>query len=433
MKKSLNILIVDSSRLFQSMLANLAQQHGFTAFICNNGKAALKLIQNQHIDIVCASYHLEDIDGSTLCQQLRESLNNPNMRIILFTSEDNKILLKQALLAGATDIYNKHQIAQFELYLQRIAQNMHTHIIGQILLIEDSPSQLLWLESLLNEHGLEVDAFNNAEEALIAFDNNDYDLVITDIVLGGNMSGLSLVREIRRLPGDKGLTPIFAVSAYNENSRRLELYHVGVNDYMTKPIMRQELIYRLTNLIQSHRIFNELTAEREHLKQIALLDAVTGLYNRNAFNQFVPRELAIAKRHNTPLSIAVLDIDYFKRVNDKYGHDTGDKVLADIGLWLRNTVRKGDIVFRWGGEEFVILLVNCHPDNALIALEKKQQRFNKHTYAGLSITVSIGISGVVEFDKEITLNQLFQEADTAVYNAKTSGRNKVCLYKQAND
>ncbi len=286
----------------------------------------------------------------------------------------------------------------------------------------------MWMESLLIHHGLEVDSFSNAEQAIEAFIKNDYDLVISDIVLEGSMSGMSLVREIRRNPTDKGLTPIFAISAYNDKLRRIELYQLGINDYMVKPIIAEEFIYRVANLVQNHRIVNELGAERQHLQKIALLDSLTELYNRNAFDELAVKELAQAERNRSHFSLAILDIDYFKRVNDEYGHETGDRVLAEIGMRLKNTLRKGDMIFRWGGEEFVILLFNCAPEQAVDVLEKQRIRFNKRKYAGLSITVSIGVSGIEHFKEQVTIQQLFKQADKAVYKAKSAGRNQVCLY-----
>nr|WP_051906630.1 response regulator [Methylomarinum vadi] len=348
MRKKINVLIVDHSRLFRTILSDVLQRHGYTSFFCSSGAEALSQLRIQQYDLVCAPYHLSDMSGKNLCQQVRAIRHCQETRIILFTAEENENLLKQALLAGATDIYSKQQFAQFEVYLQRLAEDLFNNVIGQVLLIEDSPSQLLWLERLLKERGLEVDAYSNAERALAAFEENTYDLVVTDIVLEGSMSGLTLVREIRRNPTDKGLTPVFAISAYDDISRRIELYHIGVNDYMTKPVIAEEFVYRTANLIRNQRIVNELNAERQHLQEIALLDPVTGLYNRNAFDKLAPKELATAFRNQCPLSLAILDIDYFKKINDTHGHDIGDRVLADVGFWLRNILRKGDLVFRWG-------------------------------------------------------------------------------------
>jgi len=428
MKNKFKILCVDSSRLFQAVVKEISNTNGFFTKFVSSGKEALTEIKNQDYDIVCSAYHLSDIAGDKLCNQIRVVPGYQHIRIILFTAEEDKNLLKKALLAGATDIFCKTQFKQFEAYLKRSSQSICNTNIGQILLIEDSPSQLKWMEVVLSEAGWEVHSFSNAVEAMTSFSENEYDLVVTDIVLEGAMSGLSLVREIRRISTDKGLTPIFAMSAYNEASRRIELYHLGVNDYIAKPIIPEEFIFRVNTLIKSHRTFNELNEEKNHLKSLALLDSVTGLYNRNAFNQFATMELEKSKRNQTPMSLAIVDIDYFKLVNDKLGHDVGDQVLADVGLWLSKTLRKGDMVFRWGGEEFVILLNACSPENAKDVLEKQRIRFNKRKFANVAITASTGISNVKIINEKTTIKQLFKQADEAVYKAKELGRNRVLTF-----
>jgi len=429
MKKTFRILCVDNSRLFHIVINEISARNGLITDSCTTAQKALTKLEEQDYDLICASYHLSDMSGDLLCQQIREIPKYLHTKIILFSAEENKNLLKKVLLAGATDIFSKDNILEFETYLQRLSESFFNTNVGQILLIEDSPSQLQWIEALLIEDGWEVESFSNAEDAIVSFVENEYDLVVTDIVLDGAMSGISLVREIRRDLTDKGTIPIFSISAYDEASRRIGLYHVGINDYMTKPIIAEEFIFRVRSLIQSHRVFNELNKERMHLKSIALLDPLTGLYNRNAFNEFTPIELEKAKRLQTPMSLAILDIDHFKQVNDRFGHAVGDQVLAEVGLLLRNTLRKGDMVFRWGGEEFVILLTSCPTDKAKEVLEKQRIRFNNRKYADITITASIGISGVNVVDKEVSIQQLFKEADKAVYIAKESGRNKVCLFK----
>lgn len=428
MKKKLKILCVDNSRLFHAVFDEISAKNNFITDSFSSAKEALNLLREQQYDLVCASYHLSDMTGDMFCQQVRAIPNSLNITIVLFTAEEDKDLLKKALLAGATDIFSKEHFEQFETYLQRLSESFYHTNVGQILLIDDSQSQLQWLEALLTKHGWEVKSFLNAEQAMASFVDNEYDLVVTDIVLEGAMSGLSLVREIRRLPTDKGLIPIFAISAYDDASRRIELYHVGINDYMTKPVIEEEFVFRIRSLIQSHQVFNELNQERMHLKSIALIDSVTGLYNRNAFNEFAAVELEKAKRQNCSMSLAILDIDYFKQVNDKYGHDLGDQVLAEVGSWLRQTLRKGDLVFRWGGEEFVILLISCQPDKAQEVLEKQRERFNKRKYADIAITASTGVSGYTIVDENSSIELLFNQADKAVYKAKESGRNKVCLF-----
>lgn len=421
----INVLIVENTKLFRELLTELMQSHHCDTVTCSSGAAAIETTKHRNFNLICIAYHLPDMTGDMLCQQLRSKSQLKNSRIILFTSEDNVELLKGALLAGATDIYNKSDFAQFQTYIERYANLVKTNLVGQALLIEDSPSQLKWLKMHLECTGLDVDTFFTAEDALDAFLENQYDIVITDMVLAGKMSGLNLVRNIRRLPSDKGLTPIFAITAYDEISRRIELFQVGVSDYMAKPLNPEELVFRVSNLIKQRQLYYELANERKVLQEMTLLDPLTSIYNRTALNQLLPKAIANAKREKTAVSLVLMDLDFFKRINDEFGHDQGDRVLIETSNWLRNAFRQGDLVFRWGGEEFVIFLNKCTLAEAKVLMEKQKMRFERHRVAGHAITASFGISSFEDFNAETDYGELFKQADKAVYKAKQSGRNCV--------
>lgn len=419
------VLVVDGSKLFRELLANLMFRNGLETVQCADGASALRSCRERHYDLICIAYHLADISGEDLCKLLREQANQRHSRVILFTSEDNDALLKGALLAGATDIYNKNEFQAFQTYIQRFAESQRRFIVGNVLLIEDSPSQAAWLSSLLASRGLSVDAFPDAEQALLAFHDDDYDIVVTDVVLAGKLTGLNQVRAIRRLSGEKGAVPIFAVTAYDDVSRRIELFNVGINDYMAKPVHPEEMINRIANLIELHQARKKLNQERMVLQEMALLDPLTKLYNRAALNQLLPKALANAYRDRVPVSLAVMDVDHFKPINDNHGHQHGDRVLQELGEWLPGIFRDGDMIFRWGGEEFVIFLNNCRLQQAQALIEKQCQRLSQRRFANLEITASFGISTGEQCSHEISLEKLLEYADQALYEAKAAGRNRV--------
>lgn len=426
MKSSLTqVLIVDGSKLFRELLADLMSRNGFEAEQCSDSASALQICAQRHFDLICIAYHLPDISGETLCKQLREMGNQRHSRIILFTSEDNETLLKAALLAGATDIYNKNEFQQFQTYIRRFADSQRRSVVGNVLLIEDSPSQAAWMSALLRSRGLSVDAFPDADQALLALADNDYDVIVTDVVLTGKLTGLNQVRAIRRLPGDKGSIPIFAVTAYDDVSRRVELFHVGINDYMAKPVHPEEMLNRISNLIELQQARRKLNQERIVLQDMALLDPLTKLYNRAALNQLLPKALAHAYRDRIPVGLAVMDVDFFKQINDSHGHPRGDQVLTEIGNWLLGIFREGDMIFRWGGEEFVIFLNHCDLHDAQRLITKQCRRLTERKFAHLDITASFGVSAIEDFNQEISLDKLLETADQALYHAKKAGRNRV--------
>lgn len=178
--------------------------------------------------------------------------------------------------------------------------------------------------------------------------------------------------------------------------------------------------------------FKDITEQKKTekiLKQQASTDPLTGLYNRRQFEILAYQGLQTAKRYNTSYSVLMLDIDFFKKINDTYGHDAGDEVLKNLAVVLKETVRKSDVVARYGGEEFVAFLPQTTPAEALIAAEHIREAVEKmKTQADdriISATVSIGISDHQSFD----LNVLIKQADEALYDSKKSGRNRVTLYQ----
>lgn len=166
-----------------------------------------------------------------------------------------------------------------------------------------------------------------------------------------------------------------------------------------------------------------------HTRHLSLTDALTGLYNRRHFDTNLEREFLRAKRYKSDLSIAIIDIDFFKKINDTYGHLCGDYVLKETAYLILDTLRKTDIAFRYGGEEFAALLTETNLENAKIPLERLRNsienyafKFNKHD---IKVTVSIGVCSVS--DKITEAGEFLDYADKALYQAKNNGRNQLCI------
>ena len=176
------------------------------------------------------------------------------------------------------------------------------------------------------------------------------------------------------------------------------------------------------------RKINFMYTQTRHL---SVTDGLTGLYNRRHFEVNLEREFMRAKRYKNNLSIAMIDVDFFKKVNDTYGHACGDYVLKEIAFLINEAFRKTDIVFRYGGEEFVVILTETDSENAVIPLERlrKSVEANKFKYNNqyLNITISIGVSSNLQNTNSPW--EFFDFADRALYDAKKNGRNQVRVYK----
>ena len=223
--QQLNALVVDASAEFRDKAKKILESAGFSVELAENGQQGLLLANASRFRLVCCSDDLTDIAGSEFCGQLRAINGYDFVAVLVLTENDTARTLKQALLAGATDIFNKHDGRELETYVQRLAERETRHLSGRVLFIEDSRVLQTIIIDLLTDMGLDVDAYTFAEEAWEAFNGGDYDLVITDIMLEGSMSGITLVRKIRRLREEYANVPIIATSGFDNISRKIELFH----------------------------------------------------------------------------------------------------------------------------------------------------------------------------------------------------------------
>lgn len=301
---------------------------------------------------------------------------------------------------------------------------------GRVLLIEDSPSISMMMRTTLESEGYFVDVFTKGETALSEFvkkttsSEQRYDLLITDIHLEGELTGLDIVKAIRSHDDTTGHVPIIAVTAENNPELRLKLCKEGVNDFIQKPILLEELIYRARNLIQNKKLLDEVLEQRKQLYVMATTDKLTGCNNRHSLVEYSEKFIELSQKDNKPASIFVIDLDHFKRINDQFGHAGGDLVLSEVGKILVSHFNGDSMAARFGGEEFVVLLYNCNQQNAIRVAEKLRETIENIKPNGIKTSASIGVSSMAQ-GEVLTFDQLFQAADQAVYTAKQNGRNQV--------
>ncbi len=246
------------------MIEVILEDTGIEHAFCATGEEALQILDKEKIDCICLALYLDDMDGFELTGRIRIIPEYRHTPIVLLTSKNSDEITQQAISAGITDVFSKDNIHEIANFIARFTE-VDKPINGRVLYIEDQKSQRDYIASLLTERSLEVDAFENAEDALKAFLKNHYHLVITDIVRGGDISGVLLINKIRRMEGVKGDTPILAITAFDDNSRRISLYHMGITDYITKPIIREELLARVKNLVKNQKALEREIDFRKHL------------------------------------------------------------------------------------------------------------------------------------------------------------------------
>lgn len=291
----------------------------------------------------------------------------------------------------------------------------------RVLIVDDDPLILRLLERWLTKAGYSVNQANNGEVALRVIQEVLPNIVITDWEMP-RLTGPELCRELRKLKLPHYVYTLILTS-HSEIPNLVQGLNEGADDFLVKPIREPELIARLGAAMRI------LTAHRQ-LEEMAQRDSLTGLLTQRTFYQFLAKELAISRRTSRPLSCAMLDLDFFKRINDIHGHQAGDHVLRTTAEVLLRSCRASDIVCRYGGEEFCVIFPDTTERCAASWAERFRAELNAVPFhlgqTTLFLTCSIGL--VQLYDDVLTPEQLIDRADQALLCAKRAGRDRVVRY-----
>jgi diguanylate cyclase (GGDEF)-like protein len=302
-----------------------------------------------------------------------------------------------------------------------------------ILFIEDSPRHRAELRRALEaceDVGRIVEA-DSGPAGLRALLSQPFDAVICDLELPG-FDGEKLLAAKEQRP-ELADTPMLFVSANRDPARKARLLERGASDTIEKPFHTAELLARLGVHLRLRRLRSELLEKNLQLEQLSVTDALTGSRNRRFAEWFLSRELDRVHRHRNDLAVLLADVDHFKRVNDTHGHRTGDVALRHVGHLLGDQVRKTDLCARWGGEEFLIALVQVPLAGALAVAERRRAAIESAPLVlpdgqRLELTVSIGVAMAAPGDQSPA--DLVAAADQALYEAKDAGRNRVAVARR---
>jgi diguanylate cyclase (GGDEF)-like protein/putative nucleotidyltransferase with HDIG domain len=289
-----------------------------------------------------------------------------------------------------------------------------------VLVAEDNADQMEIVQMILGRSRYRLLCAVDGEEALEHLAKETIDIALLDIMMP-KLGGMEVCRRIREDPRLKNIYVIF-LTALITGEDRVKGLELGANDYITKPFYLPELMARIS-------VGERLTRERQQMEKQAAHDSLTGLHNRRTFEERLAHEFARTQRYGHPLSILMLDIDNFKKVNDQYGHHWGDMVIKDVGKVLGERTRKSDIAARYGGEEFIVLLPEVPLDGAILAGEKLRQeiaalKFAPENAAPFTATVSIGVASTSQRAFEDG-SSVIKDADVALYKAKGNGKNRI--------
>ncbi len=426
----MKVLVVEPTLTYKLLLQSLFNDRACETVLVSSGSEGLLSVKETSFDLICVSLHLEDMTGIDFCRTLRAA-GDKTLPIVMMTSEEEKRIFEEGMAAGVTEIFRKEDLLAITKYLTtfKAQQVADSRLAGKVLCVTDNRPLSNLLQTQLSRMGLKIERCRSGEGAFEKFETSDYDLIITDTLLANPMSGLALVREVRQSPLKKRTIPILVLSSFKDDARKIETLRSGANDYVAKPVLEAELAARVRNLITNKKLLDQVEAQQTRLKEMAMTDPLTTLYNRHCLNEIAPGYISEAGRHDLPLSLVVIDLDNFKDVNDTYGHHAGDQVLVQIADLLKKSCRQEDIAARFGGEEFLLLLPYCNGRDAVKKADVLRRKIEDLQPNGIQITASFGVSQLPEGGL-LTFEEIFVLADKAVYEAKRGGRNLVVLSQE---
>ncbi len=297
-----------------------------------------------------------------------------------------------------------------------------------ILIIDDSPQVREQTIRILQgtelfDHILQAADGVHALKILL---EKPVDIVLCDLempIMDGSklLAMISAREELRDIP-------VIMLTGHEDREHKIRLLGQGASDYITKPFDAGELVARVKVHLKIKTLQDELKASNAKLEQLSTTDPLTGLRNRRYMMEMLEKEMQRAERKGTHLSMIMLDIDHFKQVNDRYGHQSGDRVLVDVAGLSSVEMRSYDCAARYGGEEFALVLPETSHDDAISIAERIRSRIQQHPFTGqlkgVRVTVSLGVA-TYPADFITSIEDLIREADEALYRAKGAGRNRV--------
>ena len=419
----MRVLIVEPSH-FTATVMTSRSAHLAQADVVHHEDDAINTLHGTSYDVICLAYELGSMNGIELFSMLKASGLLGTAHGILLTTHDLQEVVPQALQAGFLECFTKGNTVDLEMCLSSLFQRRQETFSGPILLVEDSLVAVEFARGVLEEMGLFVDVAASVDEAMALFEFKEYLLVLADYMLKGTRTGATLVRQIRLSPHHAAsMTPILAMSTFADTARRIELFRAGANDVLSKPVLKEELTARVSNLLTQQQLVTELEEQHRMMKHLALHDRLSSLYNRYHLEDAAPRLVEVAHSQNCPLSLIAIDVDHFKRINDSYGHAVGDQTLVAICKVLKAHCHGDSFATRCGGEEFLLLLPDVSQKRSVMMAEQLRAAIEALHPGGILVTTSFGVATLMPGE---TFEHVMKRADDYAYHAKTNGRNQVC-------
>lgn len=443
------ILVVDDIQINLRLMEIRLQEEYYEVRTAGSGQEAIDICLSEPIDIVLLDVMMPEMDGYETCRRLKADPATHHIPVVLVTALDGAADRVTGLEAGADDFLVKpvrdlplfsriRSLTRLKMLTDELRARAQTTLAllsedggipeatgtdGTVVLIEESPQETDRLVRMLRTEQRVSVVASLEELAAVLAGPAQPDLVIGDLA-SRRHDALRLCSRLRSEEATRQL-PILVIAPTEEEKRIARALELGVNDYLVRPIDRNELLARVRTQIKRRRYAENLRRSLQETIELATLDPLTGLHNRRFLDGHLPKAVERAIQEGKVLSLLVVDIDHFKQINDRHGHDVGDEVLRGFAARLRDSLRASDLACRVGGEEFVLILPDTDVGAANVIAERLRLLVSTTPIAvadDIRLTISAGCATLTVHDTDATL---LKRADMAVYAAKHNGRNRV--------
>ena len=427
--KAKKVLIVDSDPISIQFFSQAVEALGFQFQVLSTlPESPEEWMPSNHPDLVILDTSDFGITPEEYIRQLDTNKENHDIPVVVTSHDHSDAQVKRTF--DAAEVKSIPKPIELPHFMRSLNEAMGCNPGQRVprrapaIIVEDVNTTAMIVQKLLDVLGVESFICNTVEEFNAHIKVIYPEIISLDLYLpDGN--GLEICKSLRSSRKLDEL-PIVIVSGNTEMDTVVECLRAGANDHISKPIIKEEFFARVSNVLKIRTLQKDLHDQQKQMETLAFTDPLTSLFNRTYMDMAIQREMERTRRSKSPLGLLLIDLDFFKQVNDTHGHEIGDEVLREFGLLLKSTIRSYDVPCRYGGEEFCVLLPGSTASNVVTVAERirKACENKKFSTRELTQTISIGTSVFPELSRE---NALISDADKALYSAKQSGRNRTIV------
>lgn len=426
------ILIVDDRVEDRETLRDILAGRGYRVVLAKDGYEAVGLTQKGDFDVVLLDIKMPGMDGVKTLERIKEF--RPEAGVIMMTAYSMEEFVEDSLRKGAyTCLFKPIDVEKMLEAVQKVrdlAKRFREEEQVEILIVDDDPNYRETVADILEDEGYKVSKVETGIASIEEVTKKFFNVVLVDFKLA-DITGLDLAKKIKAIDKDAYIIVVTGHASLETALKAIEMRE-EIYGFVIKGGGRDpgQLKWTIKSALREQRLAldkmkaeSELRRANKRLEELSITDDLTGIYNRRHFYEKLSQETARVQRHKHPLSLLMFDVDHFKSYNDTRGHLAGNRILERVGRIISEETREVDFGFRYGGDEFTVILPETSKKNAIIVAERIRKAFQKCKFGETTLSI-----GVAQYDSKSDLDTLIKHADETMYRAKSQGGNRVEVY-----